>query len=998
MYNKLKQTMKKLLLFVLVYMSGLSVLLAQSVSGTVTDENGEGIPGVNIVVKGSTTGTITDFDGNYSVDAAEGDVLVVSYVGYSSQEITVGSQSNISIQLQLDVASLDEIVVTGYGNQRRKEVTSAVTTVKESDFNKGLNNNPMGLLQGKVAGLTVSKPGGDPNDGYVLRLRGISTVGANASPLIVIDGVAGGSMDSVDPNDIASIDVIKDGAAAAIYGTRGSSGVILITTKTGSRGVTKVEYNVSGSVDQIAKKIPVMTAAEYLQVPGAVNLGATTDWMDLVTDAGYTHVHNLAISGGNENTMYRVSLNYRNQDGIGIKTGQDRINANLSLTQKALNDKAEFSVNVANTNMHRNFGFKQVFRYATTANPTMPVYDATAAGAPYGGYFERTIFDFFNPLSIAEQTVNEGDDNIFTGTIKGDFDLGGIVTGLKGYLTYTKQVTDVERGAYYKKTARFRGSDRNGLAVTDNQQFTMDIFEGTLDYATNFGTTNLGILAGYRHQEWFNEGYHAEGGNFLTDKFSYYNLAAAQDFANGLGNVYSFANSNKLVAFFGRVNLNFDDNIFINADLNYEGSSKFGANNKWGFFYGVGAGASLDDLFDMEAFDNLKFRVSLGQTGNEPLGSYLSLQRFAPAGSFYYNGAYVSSYGPTSNANADLAWEKTTHTNIGIDFATANSKLFGAVEWFTRTTKDQLLNVTVPVPPNLVSTTLLNIGELTNSGVEVTANYNLVDNSSFSWTTGVNFGTASSKLNKLTLGTGDDKLGTDLLYRAAMGSPGQSAVTLVRVKEGETLGQLWGVVRESINADGSVKFKDIGGPDGAGPDGTFCDCDDDRQVIGNGLPDFSLGWTNTMNIGNLDISMFWNGEFGHDLLSTYRGFYENTEPTTVGNWNVVKTSRYDATVAKAAVDNTHVEKGSYFELNNITLGYTIPTDGAISNFRLYFSAQRPIVITGYEGVDPVARYQDQFDGSQGGGVGSVDPLAIGIERRNTYYRARTFTFGVNLAF
>ena len=966
-------------------MSGLSVLFAQTVTGTVTDENGEGIPGVNLVVKGTSTGTITDFDGNYSIEAAEGAVLVVSYVGYSSQEVTVGSQSNISIQLVLDVASLDEIVVTGYGNQRRKEVTSAVTTVKESDFNKGLNTSPMGLLQGKVAGLTVSKPGGDPNDGYVLRLRGISTIGANASPLIVIDGVAGGSMDSVDPNDIASIDVIKDGAAAAIYGTRGSSGVILITTKRGSRGVSKVEYNVSGSVDQIARKINVMTAAEYLKVPGAVNLGGTTDWMDLVTDAGYTHVHNLAISGGNDKTMYRVSLNYRNQDGIGIKTGQNRINANLSLTQKALNDKAEFSVNIANTNMHRNFGFKQVFRYATTANPTMPVYDK---GNAYGGYTERTIFDFFNPLSIAEQTINEGDDNVFSGTIKGDFDLGSIVTGLKGYLTYTKQVTDIERGTYYKKTARFRGSDRNGLAVTDNQQYTMDIFEGTLDYATSFGTTNLGLLAGYRHQEWFNEGYHAEGGNFLTDVFTYHNLAAAQDFANGLGSVYSWANSNKLIAAFGRVNLNMDDKIFINADLNYEGSSKFGANNKWGFFYGIGAGASLDDLFDLGGFDNLKLRVSLGQTGNEPGASYLSLQRFGPAGSFYYNGAYVSSYAPQSNANPDLAWEKTQHINVGLDFATQNSKLFGAVEWFSRTTKDQLLNVTVPVPPNLVSTTLLNIGETNNSGIEVTANYQLVDNSSFNWVTGINFGTASSKLNKLTLGD----LGTDILYIAAMGSPGQSAVTLVRVKEGETLGQLWGVERESIDGSGTPQYKDLDG------DGSFCNCDDDRRVIGNGLPDFSLGWTNTMTFGNLDISMFWNGEFGHDLLSTYRGFYENTEPTTVGNWNIVKTKYYDATVAKAAVDNTHVEKGSYFELNNITLGYNIPTSGAVSNFRIYLSAQRPIVITGYEGVDPVARYQDQFDGSQGGGMGGVDPLAIGIERRNTYYRARTFTLGVNLAF
>ena len=980
--------MKKLLLFLMFFMSVTSYLLAQSaVTGKVTDENGDGIPGANIIIKGTRTGSVTDFDGNYSLNASSGDVLVYSYVGYSTQDVTLGSQAEVNVQLSIDVASLDEIVVTGYGTQRRKEVTSAVTHVDGDDFNKGLNSSPMGLLQGKVAGLTISKAGSDPNDGYVLRLRGISTIGANAEPLVVIDGVAGGSLDAIDPNDIETIDVIKDGAAAAIYGTRGSSGVILITTKSGNPGDTRVDYSFSGSVDQVSSQINVMTADEYRALPGAVDMGGDTDWLDLVTDKGYTQVHNLAISGGSQSTTYRAAINYRSQEGVGINTGNDRINVNLNMTQKALNNKATFTLNLSNTNVERDFGFKQAFRYATIANPTMPIYDPSSQ---YGGYTERTIFDFFNPLSIAEQNINEGDDNIFLGSLRADFDLSSIVEGLEGNLSYTKQITDVERGTYYKKTARFRGSDRNGLAVTDNQQYTFSLFEGSLGYSTNIEETNLSLLGGYSYQEFYNEGYHAEGGDFLTDAFTYHNLGAALDFANGLGNVYSWANSNKLIATFGRVNVNYDDTYMFNLDLRYEGSSKFGGNNKWALFYGAGAAVNLSNLMDNDEIDNLKLRVSYGKTGNTPGASYLSLQKFGPAGSFYYNGSYTSSYGPTSNANPDLAWEKASHINVGVDFAVMDSRLYGAVDYFVRNTKDQLLYVDVPVPPNLVNQTMVNIGETENSGFEAAINFAAVDNGSFTWTTGINFATSSSEV--VSLSNEDFSFGGGLLYRASMGSPGQSAVSLIRVKEGEPMGQLWGPVQQGVNSDGTPDFADLNG------DGSYCDCDDDRQVIGNGLPDFTLGWTNTMTFGNWDISMFWNGEFGHDLINTFRGFYENTEPTTVGNWNVVKTKYYDPNIKKAAVNSSHVEDATYFELNNLTVGYSIPTSGNVRNLRVYLSAQRPFVITGYEGVDPVARYGDRFDGSQGGSMGGFDPLAPGIERRNTYYRARTLTLGLNVTF
>ena len=969
--------MRKLLLLVLMFISGMSYALAQSaVTGTVTDENGEGIPGANIVIKGTSNGTITDMNGDFALNASSDDVLVVTYVGYSTIEIAVGSQSEINISLAEDIAALDEIVVTGYGTQERKEITSAVTSLNEEDFNKGLVSNPMGLLEGKVAGLSITKPGGDPNGGFTLRLRGISTVGANASPLVVIDGVIGGNLDLVDPNDIESIDVIKDGAAAAIYGTRGSSGVILVTTKKGVAGTTKVEYNVSTSVDQMANTISVMSADEYRALPGAVDFGATTDWLDLVTRDGVSQTHNLSVSGGTQSTTYRVAVNYREREGILLGTGNNNLNTALNLSQKAMDGKVTFDVGISYTNKDASYGFgNEGFRYALMSNPTMPVYDPNSI---YGGYHERTIFDYYNPVSIVEQNINEGNDNIFLGSLKASLDLSSIAEGLNASLAYTRQITDVERGQYYKKTARFRGSDRNGLAVTDNQQFTFDLLEGTLGYTGQAGDLGINALVGYSYQEFFNEGYHGEGGDFLTDAFSYHNLGAAADFNNGLGSVWSWANSNKLIAGLARVNLNYDDTYFLNASLRYEGSSRFGANNKWAAFYGVGGGVSLHNLLDTDAIDNLKVRVSYGQTGNEPGSSYISLQRFGPAGNFYYNGAYTSSYGPTSNANPDLAWEIATHLNVGVDFAFVNSRLFGSLEYFTRETKDQLLSVNVPVPPNLVGQTLLNIGTTRNTGFEANVNFNVSNSSNFDWTTGIVFGTSTSELMSWT--KGDLSFSGGVLYRAAMGSPGQSGVSLVRVVEGETLGQIWGPRYEGINPDGTFKFADLDG------DGSYCDCDDDREVIGNGLPDFTLGWTNTFNIGNLDISMFWNGEFGHDLFNSYRGFYENAGPTVVGNWNVVNTSYFNQDLTAAAANSSHVEDATYFELNNITVGYNLKdVTKFMKNLRVYVSAQRPIMITGYEGIDPVSRWTDYGD-----------PLSQGIERRETYFRARTFTLGLNI--
>jgi iron complex outermembrane receptor protein len=423
----------------------------------------------------------------------------------------------------------------GYGTQEKKELTSAVASVKSEDFNKGTVNDPVQLLQGKVAGLNITRPGGNPNGGFNVRLRGVSTFGANSEPLIVIDGVIGGSLNTVDPNDIASIDVLKDASAAAIYGSRGGSGVILITTKSGKQGRVTVEYNGSAAVETIANKIRVMTADEYLQVPGAVNLGSKTDWLDEVTRNGNYMVHNLSLSGGTASTTYRASFNYRRAEGIAINSGFNQINGRLTLTQKALKDRATFTFGLSTTSKDAIYGFDDSFRYAIVANPTMPVYDNTVDspthGAQYGGYAERDIFDFYNPVSIAEQNKNDGTDTRFLVSLKANYDFSDIAPGLSASAFYSEQRESDIRGYFRAKTAKFGGRNGLGTAGRGLDQRKNRLFETTINYNHQFGAADVTVLGGYSYQDFYNEGFGMAGGNFLTDAFTYNNMGTALDFA-----------------------------------------------------------------------------------------------------------------------------------------------------------------------------------------------------------------------------------------------------------------------------------------------------------------------------------------------------------------------------------------------------------------------------------------------------------------------------------
>ncbi|MEB2781512.1 SusC/RagA family TonB-linked outer membrane protein [Algoriphagus sp. C2-6-M1] len=987
---KKQRKLSFLLVFLLcLSLTSLSFAQQEEITGTVTDiESGEGIPGVTILVKGTTKGAITDLDGSFSITAGPEEVLVFSFLGYDPVEQPVANRSVINISLSPNIQALNEVVVVGYGTQERKEITSAVTSVKAEDFNQGTVNDPRQLLQGKVAGLNIARPGGNPNGGFNMRLRGISSIGENAEPLVVIDGVIGGSLSTVDPNDIESMDVLKDGSAAAIYGTRGSAGVILVTTKSGKVGRTVVEFNTTMAVENVARTISVMDADEYRQVPNSIDLGGNTNWLDEVTNTGLSFVNNLSLGGGTASTSYRVSINSRNVDGVGINSGFDQLNARLNLTQKALKDKAIFTVNLSTTSIDREFGNDNSFRYAIVSNPTIPVRSSLPQDVQFGGYTERDIFDWFNPVSIAEQNISNGRDSKLLASIRGEYNF---TNKFRGAVFYASQRETDWRGAYSPKTAKFGGGfGRNGLATVSNNERLNELFETTLNYDENVGKVGMAFLAGYSYQEFFNQGDFTQAGNFLTDAFTYNNIGAALDLANGLANVSSYANSNKLVAFFGRANFNLDDTYLLSLSARYEGSSRFGANNKWGLFPAVSAGVNIANLVDMPGVSAMKFRASYGRTGTQPGQSYLSLLRFGRQGNFFYNGQFVPSYGPVSNANPDLAWETKDEYNVGLDFVILNNRLDGAIDYYTRVTTGMILPINVPVPPNLFPTTQLNIGEMANSGLEVMLNFKAIQNSDFTWNTGVNFSTLKTNLRSLS--SGDLSFG-EVNYRSNFGSPGQNLTQLIRIQENGPLGQIWGPVFDGINDDGSPRMKVINGTALDENDNPiYCNCNDDRTQLGTAYPTLNFGFNNNFNYKNWDLNFFFRGAIGHYLINSYRGFYENTEGTTVQNYNIVNTKYYDPSITKAEYNSSHVEKADFVVLDNATLGYNfnVSPGKAIGRIRTFISVQNPFMITGYTGVDPEVRYGDSEAGN--------DPLAPGIERRATYFTTMITTFGLNLTF
>jgi iron complex outermembrane receptor protein len=986
------------MVFSLFLVIGCSAYLSAQkvVSGTITDaSSGEALIGASVVIKGTQTGTITDVDGAYSLKANAGDVLVISYTGYGDQEIVVGNANTISVSLEPGKL-LDEVVVVGYGTQKEKEITSAVVSVGKESFNRGPITDPAQLLQGKVAGLQIYNRGGDPNKAATIRLRGLSTVGANTEPLVVIDGIIGASLSNVDPNDIEKIDVLKDGSASAIYGSRGSSGVIIVTTKKGSKSDrVKLSYNGQAGINSRFRTIEVMDAAGFVAA-GGTDLRNSTDWLGEVTRTGLATVHGVSAEGGSGNTSYRISGNFRGTEGNLKGSGFDQFNTRVNFGTKALNDKLSIDFNTSFTNRNSDFGFLEAARYALLYNPTAPVFGDKSpypfASAQFGGYFESLgLFDSFNPVSIIEQNSNEGKRREFNYGATFGYNL---FKGFTMNLRVAQQNNTNNNREYYATTSHFRGNAtsplRKGLARRYNDESKFKLIETFGTWTSTLGSsTNLTLTAGHSFQQNnFNSLFVSAGDFPWTGNVNYGDiLESSQDLLNaGFIQLSSDASPDeKIIAFFGRANLTFNDAIFLNASLRREGSTKLGEGNKWGLFPAISAGVDLNKYLGLGNLDLFKLRAGYGVTGSLPQQSGLSQEVRVPVNGA--GGAVTTRL--LRGANPDLKWEEKGEVNVGIDMA--SGRLSGSLDLYRRNIKDFILDVTVENTQGFDRQTR-NAGSLTTQGLEVALNYDILKGSSNTYTTGVVFSTYKSILDEYIL---------DQATRANLGAPGQNGTNMILVREGEEIGSIWGPVFDSKDDKGNPKFKDING-DGkviAAQDKSL-DPNADFQILGNGIPDFELGWNNNLNLGGWNINAFFRGAFGHSLVNTFRAFYE-PRVSTQSSYNYVNTSKAVEGLTTAQFSSLYVEKADFFKLDNLTISRGINTgsNAAIKNLNVSLTGQNLFVLTGYTGADPEPSLVD-FGASDNGGFQSftADVLSPGIDRRNNYFSARTVTLGLNFNF
>ena len=1001
--------MKKLftkLTVVTALLFGLCSFAIGQVSGTVTDaETGDPLIGANVIIQGTSTGTITDIDGNYTLDAEAGTVLVISYTGYVETTITVGSDGRGDVALSAGQL-LDEVVVVGYGSQSQKEITSAVVSVSEEEFNKGPINDPAQLLQGKVAGLQVYNRGGDPNQASTIRMRGISTVGANVEPLVVVDGIIGASLDNVDPNDIESIDVLKDGSAAAIYGSRGSSGVIIVTTKSGKgakdSGLT-LSYSGQVSTATPVNSVSVMDAQQFIAA-GGTDLGSSTDWLGEVTQTGITNIHNFAASGNSGNSTYRISANLRGVDGILQNSGFDQFNTRLNLSTKALNDKLSIDFNSSFTRRNSQLGFYEALRYGVIYNPTAPILGENSVfpfNAPqFGGYFETLgLFDSFNPVSIINQNTNDGRRTEFNYGATFGYSL---MDNLKINLRIAQQDSKFGTQAYYPTTSLFRGNatspTRRGRADIYNEDTSFKLYEAFATHTSEFGSAILNLTAGYSYQQTNFQNSFFSLGDFPNNDLEFVNnIETSQDLQNaGFITALSDASPDeKIIAFFGRANLSFDDAIFVNASVRREGSTKLGEANQWGLFPAFGVGVDLNRYLNIGALDRFKVRVGYGVTGSLPLLNGLSQEiRTVVNGS---DGSVTTEL--SRAANPDLKWEEKGELNLGIEFGAG--RLNGSLDLYNRDIKDFILEREVEVSDFGTDTRYENAGSLNTKGLELALNYDLIQKENFNYNTGFVISTYKTTLEEYILPADT---------RGNLGAPGQNGTDMVIVKEGEEIGNIWGPVFNGVAEDGSPIFADVNGDGVINTDQANALADDvDFEVLGNGIPDLELGWTNQVSIGNWNINAFFRGAFGHSLVNTFRAFYE-PQVSTQSSYNFVNTSKAAEGLTSAQFSSLYVEKADFFKLDNLTIsrGINLGSSSPISNLQISLTGQNLFVITNYTGADPEPSLVDAGTSDNGGVVGDGDGdgfaeiggdvLAPGIDRRNNYFTARTITLGINFNF
>lgn len=969
--------------------------IQKTISGTITDDDGMPLPGANIVEKGTSNGVQTDFDGNFTINVSdENAVLVVSFVGFLNQEIEVGNQNSVAVQLMSDAESLEEVVVTGYGSQRKSDVTGAISSIKTEDFNRGVVANPGQLLQGKISGVNVTATSGEPGAAQNIIIRGIGSLRSGTTPLFVVDGFiidnssfgVTNPLNFINPQDIASIDVLKDASAAAIYGARAANGVIVITTKKGTMGKTEMNLSVSTAMSNISNSVDVFSASEFRNkvpsVGGTLNdFGGNTNWQDELMRTGISKNINFSMSGNvNEKFSYYTSLGVDDQSGIFNNSDLKRYSGRLNLNQKAWDGRLNIDMNLTatrNVNNRPNIGSSVVDMLQL--NPTIPVY---TNGEP------TVIQDMLNPIVRNDIYTNEIVNNRILANFAPSLEIiDGLTYKLNVGVDYSSTNQDMFENPYNELEGYEDGSLYNRFTLNTNS-----LIENTLTYNYTQGDHNVILLVGHSYQEatYSHKIYESEGfsNNGIEPR---YQDQISSDVLPTTLNGSAFINEQQ--SYFGRVNYGYANKYLVTATLRADGSSKFGANNKYGYFPSVALGwniSSEDFMSDNETFSNLKLRASWGQTGNQDgipskvsLASYKDTKgendTYPLSGTESSIDDYPFGTVPVRTPNPNLQWEVSTQVNVGLDFAAFDSKLSGTIDYFNKVATDVVLFATSidPIQPTASNWTNIPDMEIQNSGIEIALNYNGSMGNDITYDIGGNVSSINNKVANSPF---------QILTTGAATGAGQTGATINGYMNGEPIGTFYMKEFIGIGSDGLSQYRDVV------VDGESLD--NDRAAQGTALPNMIYAFYLNLNYKSFDLGLNFNGVSGNKIFNhTKMSLFSTSQLGRNLNTTDFATLYPNEDNSNAnEVSTRYLEDGSYLRLNNATLGYTLDpqTIGLgdfVQNIRLSLTGQNLFVITDYSGFDPEVN-----TGSDIGGI-----QTFGIDRF-TYPMPKTILFGLNASF
>jgi iron complex outermembrane receptor protein len=1005
----LKQGTQKAMFFVFFLLCSTVMLAQNKVSGTVLDATGEPLIGVSVLEAGTNNGVVTDFDGNFTLTVKQGSKLTFSYVGYLTK--TLAAANGMKVTLEEDNKVLNEVVVVGYGTMRRKDVTSSITTVKSEDLNKGVFSDPASMLQGKVAGLTVTT-NGDPTGGGTITLRGASSLRTGAmSPYYVIDGIPGVDISMVAPDDIESIDVLRDASATAIYGSKAANGVIIITTKSGKEGKTNVSYNGYVAFDKVAKTLDMATASQLRSsglITSELDGGADTNWKDEVLRTGFSHNHNVSISGGNAKTKYMGSLNYMKREGVIKGTDMNRMNARMLLTTKILKDRLDLSVGI-NAMQGKYDGIPRgnqgtsVLDAMYYYSPTNPVRNAD------GTWYESYIgSQNYNPLSLIYEDNNQNEWRRIQYIAKASLK---IIDGLMWHANYSYD-SGQNTYSWYQTQQTQMDKGYNGRAHRDTYMRHNQTFETYGNYDVTFNKVHkLNLMAGYSWEEREDgDGFGVTVNNFYNDDTWFWNLR----YANNINGITDVTGSSKAkvrnISFYGRFNYSFNSKYMLQATIRRDGSSVFGADHRWGTFPSVSAAWNITEegfMKNQKVFDQLKLRVGYGISGNAMgFGAYDAIVTYGLNGnSFEYimsDGTSKTMYGisANNNANPDLKWERTAMLNIGIDYAFLGGRINGSIEYYNKKTSDLIWNYSVSTNIYPVNWIMANVGNITNRGIEFTINATPIKTKDFEWQTTINLSHNKNTVDKLSNSTYSvdyvDWSDPDIAGIAANGNT-------QRIMEGEPLGTFWTYQHAGYDSNGNSVYyvhdldshKDV---DGNVEATTYQDANGnwvtssphwgDKTNCGNAQPKLVYGWNNTLTYKNWSLTAFFQGVLGNKILNATKAHY-SFQGHLAGGKNVlaevINDKTWQADANAHIPSDKYIENGSYLRLSSLTLGYTFKNlaDWAQS-VQLYATCNNVFTITKYSGIDPEVN------------LGGLDP---GVDyRQSNYPHTRTFIIGAKINF